>query len=76
VSGSERRETIDGSRGKSLVLSGRSPVTGEDEQVTLVTTFLQDGRVLYTLFIAPRKDNRTLGPVFRNMMSSLRLEAR
>jgi len=76
VSGSERRETIDGSRGKSLVLSGRSPVTGEDEQVTLVTTFLRDGRVLYTLFIAPRKDNRTLGPVFRNMMSSLRLEAR
>ncbi len=76
VSGSERRETIDGSRGKSLVLSGRSPVTGEEEQVTLATVFLPDGRLLYTLFIAPRKDNRTLGPVFRNMMSSLRLEAR
>ena len=74
VTGSERRETIDGSRGKSLVLSGRSPVTGEDEQVTLASVFLQDGRLLYALFIAPRRAIPQMGPLFRDMMSSLRLE--
>ena len=38
VPGSERRETLDGARALSLVLSGRSPITARQERVTLFTS--------------------------------------
>ncbi|MGH7696315.1 MAG: M48 family metallopeptidase [Gemmatimonadaceae bacterium] len=53
--GSARAEEIDGADGYSVLLSGRSPVTGEDERVTAYTRELPDGHVLYALCIAPSR---------------------
>jgi hypothetical protein len=51
--GQARREQIDGGSSYSVALSGRSPVTGQDERVTVVTRSLPDGHVLYALCIVP-----------------------
>jgi Zn-dependent protease with chaperone function len=51
--GSARAEEIDGANGYSVLLSGRSPLTGQDERVTAYTRELADGHVLYALCIAP-----------------------
>ena len=66
---SERRERVD--EGSSL--SGRSPVTGQEERVTLFTRELSDGHVIYALFIAPGRDYDELGWTFQHMISSLRV---
>jgi Zn-dependent protease with chaperone function len=72
-SGSRRRETIDGAPALSQVLSGRSPVTGEEERVTIFTRELPDGHVIYSLFIAPGRDYATMAPIFSRMVHSLQV---
>jgi hypothetical protein len=74
--GSERQETIDGARGRSVELSGRSPLTGADERVTVLTRELGDGHVLYALVIAPGGDYPELRPTFERMVDSLRINDR
>ena len=56
VPNSERKDTIDGAPARSLVLSGRSPVTRQEERVTVFTRALPDDHVIYALFIAPGQD--------------------
>lgn len=53
--GSAQPEVIDGANGYSVLLRGRSPVTNEEERVTLYTRELADGHVLYTLCVAPTR---------------------
>jgi len=72
-SGSRRRETIDGAPALSQVLSGRSPVTGEEERVTVFTRQLPDGHVIYSLFIAPGREYASMAPVFSRMVRSLQV---
>ena len=74
--GSERQETIDGARGRSVELSGRSPLTGVEERVTVLTRELGDGHVLYALLIAPGSDYSELRPTFERMVDSLRINDR
>lgn len=71
--GSARSETIDGAAGFSVVLSGRSPVTGADEQVTVFTRGLPDGHVVYAIAVAPAREAAALDPTFRRMVQSLRI---
>lgn len=73
VSNSTRRQTIDNARGLSVVLAGRSPVTRQDERVTVFTRELPDGHVVYALFTAPARDYSALADVFQRMISSLRI---
>jgi hypothetical protein len=74
ATGSRRRETIDGQPALSQVLSGRSPVTGEEERVTVFTRELPDGHVIYSLFIAPGRDYSTLAPLFSRMVRTLQVD--
>jgi hypothetical protein len=71
--GSRRRETIDGAPALSQVLSGRSPVTGEEERVTVFTRQLPDGHVIYSLFIAPGREYAAMAPVFSQMVRTLQV---
>lgn len=71
--GSRRRETIDGAPARSQVLSGRSPVTGEEERVTVFARELPDGHVVYALFIAPGREYATMAPVFSRMVRTLQV---
>ena len=73
IPNSTRRETIDQGRALSVMLGGRSPVTGTDERVTVFTRELPDGHVLYALFVAPAQDYSALSQTFQTMMSSLRV---
>ena len=73
VSNSTQRQTIDNARALSLVLGGRSPITGLDERVTVLTRELPDGHILYLLFVAPARDYSALSRTFQSMVSSLRV---
>jgi hypothetical protein len=68
-----RREVVDGMNGRSVALSGRSPVTGAEERVTVFTRELGDGHVIYALFIAPGQDYAAMGETFTRMIRSLRV---
>jgi len=70
---SPRREQIDGASALSVVLSGRSPVTGEEERVTVFTRSLPDDHVIYALCIVPGRDYDSLARTFSQMMRTLRI---
>ena len=72
-SGVTQPETVAGQIGYSLVLSGISPVTGEEERVTLYTRALPDGHVLYALMVAPAQDYAALQSTFRRMLGTLQV---
>jgi Zn-dependent protease with chaperone function len=71
--GSARREEIDGAPGFSVLLSGRSPVTGEEERVTVYTRGLPDGHVFYALGVGPGRDYSSIDQTFTRMMRTLRV---
>ena len=73
VPNSQRTDTVSGASALSLVLSGRSTVTGEEERVTVFTRELADDDVIYALFIAPGTDYDELGQTFDRMISSLQV---
>ncbi len=70
---SPRPEQIDGASALSVTLSGRSPLTGEEERVTLFTRSLPDDHVIYALCIAPGRDYDSLARTFSQMMRTLRV---
>ena len=73
VPNSQRSDTISEASALSLVLSGRSPVTREEERVTVFTRELDDDDVIYALFIAPGQDYSGLRGTFDRMISSLQV---
>jgi hypothetical protein len=72
--GQARREQIDGASSFSVALSGRSPVTGQEEKVTVVTRNLSDGHVLYALCIAPGNDYDEVARTFTKMLRTLNVD--
>jgi hypothetical protein len=73
-SSSPRRESIDGARALSLTLSGRSPLTGQDERVTVLTREMGRGKVISSLLIAPSREYGGLEGTFDRIVESLRVE--
>jgi Peptidase family M48 len=69
--GQARREQIDGASSFSVVLSGRSPVTGQEERVTVVTRGLSDGDVIYALSIVPGSGYDSMTRTFAQMLRTL-----
>ncbi len=73
VTSRARRQDVDGQPGLSLVMSGTSPATGQEERVTVSTRELSDGHVVYGLFIAPGRDYSAMSSTFSRMMNSLQV---
>jgi outer membrane lipoprotein SlyB len=73
IDDSQRRNRIDGAPSVSVILSGRSPATREEERVTVFTREIPDEHVIYALFIAPEQDYDALNETFNRMISSLRV---
>ena len=71
VTGSARAEVIDGATAYSVLLNGRSPVTGEDERAVLYTRGLPDRHVIYVLCVAPARDGATMEQACSRMARSL-----
>ncbi len=73
IRNSERRSKIDGAPALSVVLSGRSPATRQEERITVFTREIPDDHVVYALFIAPQQDYDRLNETFNRMISSVRV---
>ena len=69
--GSARPEVIDQAPGYSVELSGTSPVTGEEERVSVYTRELPDGHVIYALFTVPGREFATVQRTFARMLRTL-----
>jgi len=72
--GQARQEEIDGASSFSVVLSGRSPLTGQEERVTVVTRGLSDGHVLYALCIVPGSGYDSMARTFTHMLRTLNVD--
>lgn len=73
VQDSSRSGNSEGEPVMSVVLAGRSPMTQQDEKVTLVTRELPDDHIVYAVFVVPARDYDAVRPTFNRMMSSLRV---
>ncbi|MEE8589785.1 MAG: M48 family metallopeptidase [Spirochaetia bacterium] len=69
--GSDQEELVDGERALSIVLTGRSPVTGELERVRVLSRELPNDRLLFVLFIAPERRYGELEQIMNRIVSSL-----
>jgi hypothetical protein len=65
------RTTISGRTAYAMTLAGQSPVTGRNEQVTVVTTLLRDGRLFYFNAVVPQDEARYYNNVFSNVLRSI-----
>lgn len=64
---------ISSQRGYSTALSGRSPITGRDETVTIYTAELRNGNVFYIITVAPATEDYRYASAFRSLLSSVQV---
>ncbi|HET9328305.1 MAG TPA: M48 family metallopeptidase [Candidatus Eisenbacteria bacterium] len=76
IRGSQRRASIAGRSAMVVTMAGRSPGTGEEERIDVVTQQLADGHIVYVLLIAPRDEYSVLAPTFQRIVGSLRTDTR
>ena len=74
VAGNAENVQVDGAPGKSVFLTGTSPVQGQRERDWLVTVQRRDNSILYMVFISPERDFGQLAPAFEQMLRSLRIK--
>ena len=70
------RVTVDGRAALATTLVGRSPLTGRNERVTLVTTALGNGQVFYMAAVSPGNEYATYQRAFNDILRSLQLNSR
>jgi Zn-dependent protease with chaperone function len=76
--GSPENIKINGVPGKSVDLSGNSPIADQNGQPAkerdwLVTVQRSDGSLLYLVFVSPERDFSRLRPTYETMLKSLRV---
>ena len=71
--GSDRRGSIDGAPIIALTLVGRSPTTGRGERAQLYARELEDGDIVYAIFVAPDDEYDNFRPVFERMLRGLKI---
>jgi Zn-dependent protease with chaperone function len=73
AAGSARRESVGGRTAITTPLTNISDLTGQREFVSLSTTQLGDGSLLYVIGVAPESEARTYDSAFRRVKASLRI---
>jgi Zn-dependent protease with chaperone function len=71
--GGYTRATVAGRSGYAAALSGRSPVTGRTENVTIYTAPISNGDIFYVAAVVPADEAVRYNTAFRTMVSSIRL---
>ncbi|HVF44993.1 MAG TPA: M48 family metallopeptidase [Pyrinomonadaceae bacterium] len=71
-----QRSTLGGRSALATTLTGRSPITGQNERVTIVTTTLGNGQVFYMAAVSPQNEYGTYQQAFNNIQRSLQINAR
>ncbi|MGH9769841.1 MAG: M48 family metalloprotease [Blastocatellia bacterium] len=72
--GSDRRGQNNGLTAITLTLTGRSPLTGRGERVQLYTRELDDGDVIYAIFVVPDGEYDEFRPAFERMLRGLKID--
>lgn len=67
------RFRLDGRNAYATRLTGRSPVTGQNEYAIIYTTMLRDGSMMYVVGVAPQSESFRYNRAFNNMVRSLRI---
>ncbi len=67
------RTNISGRTAYATVLSGRSPITNQNEVATVFTTQLRSGDLFYVVAVSPENESSRYNSAFRNMIGSIRL---
>src|SRR5215218_3941603 len=70
------RTTLGGRSALATTLTGRSPITGQNERVTIVTTQVGNGQVFYMAAVSPQNEYGTYQQAFNNILRSLQINAR
>jgi len=76
VAGDARRDNVGGRTGITTPLTNISDVTGQREYVSLSTTQLADGSLLYIIGVAPQGEARAYDSAFRRVRASLQIADR
>jgi Zn-dependent protease with chaperone function len=71
-----QRTTVGGRAGLATTLTGRSPITGQSERVTIVVTPLGNGQVFYMAAVSPQSEYTTYQRTFNDILRSLQLNSR
>ncbi len=71
--GAMQQATVAGRTGYASTLSGRSNVTGRTEVVTVFTARLRSGDLFFVAAVSPQDEASRYNSVFRNLVSSIRL---
>lgn len=74
ASNSAQQFNLDGRNALAATLRGTNPNTRIDERVTLVTRQLDDGHLIYMLFVTPERDASRYNPVLQSMVNSMQVD--
>jgi hypothetical protein len=75
-SGNSRNDTVGGRSGITVQLANVSEVTGQPELITLSTTELRSGGLLYVIGVAPRTEANTYDSAFRRVRQNIQISDR
>jgi len=70
-----QQTTIDGRNAVAIGLNNLNEATGRQEIVSVITTQLRNGEILYMIAVAPNDDFANYQNVFQNILRSLQLTA-
>ncbi|HEV8660026.1 MAG TPA: hypothetical protein VGS96_15580, partial [Thermoanaerobaculia bacterium] len=73
VRGTTQRFNVSGGRAIAVALRGTDPNTGLNERVNVVTRQLEDGHLIYLLFITPENEASRYNGVLQAMVNSLQV---
>jgi beta-barrel assembly-enhancing protease len=70
------RENVGGRAGVRTTLTNQSDISGQPEVISLATTRLNDGRLLFLVGVAPQREAGTYNDVFKRVRQSIQLNDR
>lgn len=68
-----QRVTVSGRAGLTASLTNVNEATGQAENVTVITTQLRNGQLLYLIAVAPQNEAAYYQTAFRNVLNSLQI---
>ena len=74
--GNAKNENVGGRSGITIPLANVSEVTGQPEYISLATTQLRDGSILYVIGVAPRAEVGTYDSTFRKIRQNIQITDR
>ena len=74
--GNAKNESVGGRSGITIPLANVSEVTGQPEYISLATTQLRDGSLLYMIGVAPRTEAGTYDNTFKKIRQNLQITDR